>query len=100
MDYHIWKHELPAEASLRQKKAIPVVMPKYAEVLGIGVQNNIPVVWEKHPVHAEEEVQQTFWFRLVETGMSFDGSYGGKYLGTLLMDGGEYVLHVFMFREF
>lgn len=97
MEYSIWKHELPLKASLRQHKAIPVPMPKNAELLGIGVQDDVPMVWEKHPVHGENEIQQAMWFRLVMTGEPFDGA--GKYLGTLLLHGGEFVVHVYLHQE-
>jgi len=83
----VWKY--PLTDSLSQ-----IDMPEDAEVLDVQLQGNIPHMWVLVNPHATLE---TRYFHMFGTGEPFDDKTGqlGYYCGTLYLDGGRSVLHVF-----
>lgn len=78
---------------LRVEDRTLVVMPKGAEILHLGVQNNEPYIWALvDPVARPIER----YFRIVTTGGPVHERIGSsKYIGTFMMYDGEFVGHVF-----
>ena len=76
---------------LRGAGSGPIQMPKGAEVLCAREQQNMPCVWAVVDPHAETEQRL---FLAAETG-KISIPEDSRYLGTCLLDGGAYVLHIF-----
>lgn len=68
-----------------------VVVPQVSRVLSVGVQGNRPVLWCECEPGATTRVLRVF---TAETGKESPADTF-HFLGTLLMDGGNYVLHVY-----
>jgi len=68
-------------------------MPEGAEVLTVQEQDNIPCIWAK----VDPEIgSKSYAICMLGTGHSIPPqAYEGKYLGTVQLDGGRLVLHVF-----
>lgn len=85
MRNRIFKSKLEAES--RQL----VTLPKGAEFISVGVQNEFPVVWAL--VDGDETETEQRVIRLVTTGEDFDAS-GCTHIGTVTIQG-WFVGHVF-----
>jgi len=68
-----------------------IVMPKGAEVLCVQTQYGVPRMWAR-----VDDLQPSaeYYFRLVGTGHAMPPETG-KYIGTIQLQGGELVFHVF-----
>lgn len=87
--FTIWKYQLPQGSMWT---SIP--MPKNAEVLSAGSQDDMPFVWVKVPQISEGHENRNFL--VVETGVTVSSNAREtRFIGTVLLDGGRYVLHVF-----
>lgn len=80
----IWKYELGVGVT-------ELEIPMDARRLGVGNQQNRPVLWML--VNQENELEKRK-FRICMTGAEYDFEELG-YIGTVLVDDGAYVLHVF-----
>jgi|WetSurMetagenome_2_1015567.scaffolds.fasta_scaffold144668_5 hypothetical protein len=66
-----------------------VTMPKGAEVLSVGVQHDIIVLWAKvDPMAANR------WYQFYVVGTGYDAPDNAKYIGTVQQ--GPFVWHIFM----
>lgn len=65
-------------------------MPKGARVLCVQVQNGYPCVWALVNPDAEKVTR-----RLRTFGTGHDVDTAGTYVGTIQLDGGRIVLHIF-----
>lgn len=83
----IWKYELPTVAG-----STSIEMPFGANILTVQEQHNKPCLWIEADTSAGMRAK---YFTLVETGKVKDPEYGYKYIGTVQLDGGSYVLHVY-----
>lgn len=81
----IYKYQIPGAGRG------PVAMPKGATILFAREQNNIACIWALVDPDAEL-TQRTLM--AVETGVQ-TVSDDSRYIGTCILDGGAYVLHVF-----
>ena len=68
-------------------------IPHAATFLSLHVQNDVPCVW--FLVDPDEERVQLHTFQVVGTGHNFDRLNAGVFRGTVLLEGGALVLHVF-----
>jgi hypothetical protein len=68
-------------------------LPKGAQILSVRLQHNLPQIWAL--VDLDKPVERRY-FIVVETGepLALPVSWV-KFLGTLLLEGGHYVLHLF-----
>ena len=82
----VWKYEVPSSPGAFEK-ALPIA----AEILTVACQHNRPVMWVLVDPDAEKEYRSFF---IAETGKSIDHA-PLKPIGTVQLDGGSYVLHVF-----
>ena len=67
-------------------------MPEPAKILSVQAQNNKPVLYV---LIDEEESLVKKRIRVVATGQAADLFDAGKYIGTIMLDGGNFVLHAF-----
>lgn len=83
----IWKYTLP------QHGTIDLDIPTESFFLHVEAQYNEVVAW--FMVDPTENTFESRRFRVVQTGEEFvvDADYRGYY-GTVLLDGGSYVVHV------
>lgn len=81
----VYKYELPVS------DWASVVMPEGAEVLCVQVQHGVPCIWARVTIGSPPLVHH---FRVAGTGHDL-GSNVGKYIGTIQLDGGHRVFHVF-----
>ena len=65
---------------------------KGAQILSVQAQGEVVCVWALVDTDFPDELRD-FW--LMPTGATFDGTASLEYRGTVLLHGGEYVLHVF-----
>ena len=81
----IWKYKLSPDNK--------IVMPRDAEVLSIQLQgaSGVPYMWVLVNPDAETETRV---FKIYGTGYDMPDN-PGKHLGTVMTDGGAFVLHVF-----
>ncbi len=98
MEKRIWKHELPLDACMAQGRSVPVVVPRGAILLDIGVTEDNAVFWEIHPVESEQEFQTTWRFHLVPTGAIFNVGEHYNYLGHLKIQN-WFIVHVYRDEE-
>lgn len=82
----VWK--FPLEIELEQE----VTLPKGAKILSAHAQNDIPCLWAECSGDAELGRPRTI--RLIPTGHRDDAAIA-KFLGTILLHGGLYVLHAY-----
>jgi hypothetical protein len=67
-------------------------VPEGAEILSVQAQNNIPCIWMLlNPKETKFEIR-TFCMRI--TGSCFNQERK-KYIGTVQLDGGSSVMHIF-----
>ena len=67
-------------------------MPKDAQIISVGEQYNRGVLYARlNPEHEKEDRH----FTVLMTGQIIDPAYDGTFLGTLMFDGGTYVLHIY-----
>lgn len=77
----VWKYEIGNNTE--------ILVPEGAEFLAFANQKGVPCIWVRVDPEAPKEVRR---LRLVETGQLAPES---AYLGTILMEAGEMVLHLF-----
>jgi len=87
MEKVIWKFPLTTTR--------PIQMPKGAEIMYIGVQQDNIFVWAKVKPHLPKEDRH---FKAIDTGQSFHDDYL-TYIGTASMDDGDTVHHIFEISE-
>lgn len=68
-----------------------VTMPRRRRVLSLQAQDNVPCVWA---MIDPDSPLETVAFDCVPTGVPVPET-AGPYLGTVLLDGGVFVLHIF-----
>jgi len=79
----IWK------TTLEPKHRQVVSLPKGANILCVGNQNELICLWfQCDPVQGEDRV-------IVIVGTGHEINFDGKYIGTCFMQGGMFVYHVF-----
>jgi hypothetical protein len=87
----IWKYPLEVETTN------VVLMPKGAEILSVGLQDNKPVVWAL--VNPDEEDKEPKVLEMFGTGESipYDMGVNRRFLGTLqpIENGYEFAFHLF-----
>jgi hypothetical protein len=86
----VWKALLNITVRARHEFRAPVG----AKILSVGVQGGRPAVWFLCDPSAKPETREVW---LLETNQEVDD--GLAYLGTLLLDGGAYILHAFEYRK-
>lgn len=69
----------------------PITMPTDSRIVKVESQHNMICVWAIVPYESEEKVIRTFY--IVATGQPFSIK-GQIYRGTVLMEQGRYVWHV------
>jgi hypothetical protein len=79
----IWKYEIPMD------KDITINMPKWAQILHIGMQNGVPCMWVEIPSDSfytnSEVVYEDRNFTIIGTGWEFgrmEIGNAGIYVGT------------------
>jgi hypothetical protein len=94
----IWKHKIPLDNLHKGRLDVPISLPKDADILSLGVQDNLPVFWEQHLEQGTAPVMANRVFWLVMTGQPFDIPVESTFLGTVQLPsfGGELVLHVYV----
>lgn len=65
-------------------------MPKGAKVIKLGIQHGIGCMWA---LVDDEQPKEERIFSFIETGKSIEDGY--YYIGTLLLDDGWWVAHLF-----
>ncbi len=73
-----------------------IEMPKESTVLKVGIQNGMPYLWAL--VNPESENEKEFReFETFQTGQEIftDATIQREYIDSLLLDKGNYVIHVF-----
>lgn len=86
-DTTIWKYELSPNNPINQ-----IDMPMGAKVLCVQEQYNIPVIWVVIDPRVINE-KRTFYIQM--TGEPFYYDDKKKYIGTVQLQGGSFVIHVF-----
>ena len=66
-------------------------VPEGAEILSVQTQNNVPCIWML--INPKETMFDIRTFFMVGTGNCFNQE--GKYVGTVQLDGGSSVMHIF-----
>lgn len=84
MSLTIHKYEIPLSDHIR------IAMPMGAQVLSVGVQRGKPVLWAK-----VDPAKPPVFLTLSIRGTGHDAEGLGPFIGTLLLDDGDLVLHVF-----
>lgn len=87
-DYTIWKE------TLQMTNVQDVSLPVGAEILSVAVQGETIAVWFRCSPY--EIIREKRTFVICGTGHSTPDPQSAKYLGTVLMQGGMYVWHVFV----
>ena len=85
MNHTIYKYRIPGVGRVQRS------MPKGAKCLCVNEQGGTTFVWALVDPAAEPEIRT---FLAVETGVP-DVPPDSRYLGTALLEGGQYVLHIF-----
>lgn len=67
-------------------------MPKGAEILSVGNSFNRPVLWARVDIDKESARRG---FRIFFTGEDFPQEDEGHFIGTVIMDSGNLVIHVY-----
>ena len=88
----IWKYALDIDTTN------VVLMPKGAEVLSVGLQNNKPVVWALVDPNEEEKDPKVFYMFGTGEGISLEMNANTRFLGTLqpTEDCIPFAFHVFV----
>lgn len=90
----IWKYALHGPAVSKVGDLTTITMPRGATVLDVQNQQGIVCLWvETVPDLKAAGGKQTRCFRWVETGKPVPT--GGEYLGTVQLDDGNYVVHIY-----
>lgn len=69
-----------------------VTMPAGANILTVQAQGDIPCIWAEVPIPPLKEAARVRQFWIRQTGEIF---VPGKYLGTVLLAMGSFVLHIY-----
>lgn len=89
MSTQVWKYKL--------KQQITLKIPMGAEILSTHVQRNSACIWARVNPEATLETRH---FIIVGTGHEISDRYAeSKFIGTVLMDHGAFVFHVFEVAE-
>lgn len=68
-------------------------MPSTAKILAVGVQHEQPVLWAEHDAY--DELRETRRIMVIGTGWEFHYPENTKYLGTVILQGGYLVAHIY-----
>lgn len=82
------------EIYFRETNLASFLIPRGAKFLSLQVQNGNPVLYFEVESLNKTTKQD---FLLVETGVTIPT--GVKYIGTVMLAGGSYVLHVYWYRN-
>lgn len=82
----IWKFVLPPV------DVVDVPMPQGAKILSVQAQGGIPCVWAQVETTNVMEMRRFYVFM---TGEEIDTEHK-EYLGTILLRGGSYVIHIYL----
>lgn len=87
MEKQIWKFEI-------DKNNIIIEMPKDAEILTVQPQNGQICIWA---LVTPDNVKESRYFEVYATGhtIRYDMGVERKYIGTIQIDGGSWVWHLF-----
>ena len=85
----IFKYPVPIQGDIAY-----ATMPKYAKILCVQMQNDVPTIWALHTDHPEPDYE-TRKFRIVGTGHQISDDFETKsaYIGTV--QDGSLVWHIF-----
>lgn len=83
----IWKYQLPLQDDFELE------LPKFAKVLSVGAQNDMPVIWVQ--VIVDEPEKEIRKFCLAGTGQHMNGKHQLTFIGTFQILEGRFVGHVF-----
>jgi hypothetical protein len=93
----IWKFNLNAAGQLEQGDGClisRIEFPRSAQILSVDVQHGDVVLWAA--VTPEDDARVPRRFAIVPTGGTIpNGGLSPRFLGTVLMENGTYVWHVF-----
>lgn len=64
-----------------------------AEILGVQVQNNVPVLYYSNDLNKDQEFPLEI--ATVMTGSEYNHVRFNRYVGTAMLDDGTFVVHVF-----
>ncbi len=81
----IWKFTLEASSTI-------IDMPKDASILSVQTQNDIPCIWALVSIEAEKEKR---CFDAFQTGQHISCDIERKYIGTVQLSNGDFVIHIF-----
>jgi hypothetical protein len=95
--FRIWKHELP----VIYDRPVPIGVPRDATIVSVDFQHGKLCLWEVHPVVSEPKTQPLKLILMTGTGIIFLMKEKTIFvpLKTFLLDGGNFVLHVFEILE-
>ena len=85
----IWKFRLPIE------DYPSIEMPVGAKPLFVAEQNAEPFLWALVDPDDKQEATEIHRFRVVGTGHRLEDREAGSYVGSLILQGGLLVFHVF-----
>jgi hypothetical protein len=81
----IWKYRVPGQSHFT------LALPKGAQVLSAALQHNDPHIWALVDAEAPPEARK---FCCLGTGWKIDET-NLKFIGTVLLEGGTFVFHLF-----
>jgi hypothetical protein len=85
-DVTVWKYDLPDDP-----EAI-IEMPRGARILSVQVQHGAPRIWALVDP-AAPKVRRRFW--IAGTGWRANSDGLGVFVGTIQLEGGRHVYHIF-----
>jgi hypothetical protein len=88
MNRVIWKYQIG------HHDLVGLPMPSGAEVVHFGMQGDMPTAWALVDPAAPI---QNFWFRMIGTGHTLEGSEQYQYIGTTFEP--PFVWHLFQLRR-
>jgi hypothetical protein len=71
-------------------------VPAGTKFLSVGNQNNKPVIWYQFPTKNKLNFSKMTIVQCIMTGQDYDLRPLTKFIGTVLLDDGHFVLHVFI----
>lgn len=89
----IYKYLLP---DTRTQLTATIQLPAGARILSIGVQRNQPMLWAQVDPEAPLRRRKLFY---CDTGDQEPEHRDATFLGTLLLDDGDFVSHVFVLGQ-
>lgn len=69
-----------------------LMLPQGAQILSVALQHEVPHVWALVETDNEKVIRKLIW---LGTGHPARGAEDGRFVGTVVMDGGSLVFHLF-----